>query len=102
MIKVALAFLTAAVLTVGSAASALAAQPFPVNFQNFPLSAKDSSRSGTVLSSSGTLSLASTGLGGPYAYVDPSANANSDGVDGSGQYMFGTWTSGVYAPSFPF
>src|SRR5215208_4590828 len=102
MIKVALAFLTAAVLTLGSAASALAAQPFPVNFHNFPLSAKDSSRSGTVLSSTGTLSLASTGLGGPYAYTDPFANVNSDAVDGSGQYTFGTWTSAAYATSFPF
>jgi hypothetical protein len=102
MIKVALALLTAAVLTLGSAASALAAQPFPVNFQNFPLTAKDSSRSGTVLSSSGALTLASSGLSGPYAYTDPAADANSDGVDGSGQYMFGTWTSGVYAVSFPF
>jgi hypothetical protein len=102
MIKVALSFLTAAALALGSAASALAAQPFPVNFQSFRLGAADSSRSGTVLSSSGALSLASSGLSGPYTYTDPFANVNSDDVDGSGRYMFGTWTSGIYAVSFPF
>lgn len=88
-------------LVLASAAPALAAQPYPVNFHNFPLNAGDSSSSGTVLSG-GSLSLASTGLGGPYAYTDPYANVNSDGADGSGSYRYGTWTSGVYGTSFAF
>jgi Peptidase_C39 like family len=80
------------------AASAHAAQPYPVNFHTFDLSTGASS--GLVLSR-GSLQLASAGLGS-FTYVDPSANANGDGVDGSGIYQSGTWTSDVYPVSFPF
>jgi hypothetical protein len=91
----------AGALALAAAAPALAAQPYPVNFKTFALGAADSSRSGTVLSG-GSLALASSGLSGPYAYTDPYANYNSDGVDGSGAYSYGTWTSGVVNLSFPY
>ena len=91
----------AAGLALAAAAPALAAQPYPVNFKTFALGAADATRSGTVLSG-GSLTLASSGLSGPYTYADPFANYTSDGVDGSGAYSYGTWTSGVYKLSFPF
>jgi hypothetical protein len=91
----------AAALGLTAAAPALAAQPYPVNFQNFSLSAADSTRSGTIVSD-GSLVLASTGLSGPFDYLDPFANYFGDGADGSGAYDYGTWTSGVTNLSFPF
>jgi hypothetical protein len=81
--------------------AARAAQPFPLNFKTFALDAADSSRSGTVLSG-GSLTLASSGLDGPYGYADPFADYYADGVDGSGDYSYGTWTSGVTDLSFPY
>ena len=90
--------LTAGVLS--ASAPALAAQPYPVNFKTFSLAAADSVRDGTVLSG-GALTLASTGLAS-FAYTDPYANYASDGVDGSGSYQSGTWTSGAYRLAFPF
>jgi hypothetical protein len=90
-----------AALGLTAAAPALAAQPYPINFKNFSLSAADSSQSGTVLSG-GSLVLAPTGLSGPLDYVDPFANYFGDGADGSGAYDYGTWTSGVTNLSFPF
>src|SRR5919199_2933672 len=95
-----LPFAAAAVLALAAAAPALAAQPFPLNFKTFSLSAADSSRSGTVLSG-GSLVLASSGLSS-MSYTDLYANYNADGVDGSGKYVYGTWTSGVVNLSFPF
>jgi hypothetical protein len=89
-----------AVMAFAAAAPAFAAQPYPVNFKLFALNAADSSRNGTVLSG-GSLVLASNGLGS-FAYTDPHANYNADGVDGSGVYTSGTWTSGVYTVGFPF
>ena len=89
---------TVVVLLLASAAPALAAQPFPLDYHNFALG------SGTVSGltySGGALTLASSGLGS-FTYVDPYANFNSDGVDGSGVYRSGTWTSDVYTPSFAF
>jgi hypothetical protein len=91
----------AAALGLTAAAPALAAQPYPINFQNFSLSAADSTRSGTVLSD-GSLVLASSGLSGPFDYLDPFADYFGDGADGSGAYEYGTWTSGVTELSFPF
>jgi hypothetical protein len=90
----------AAALALTAAAPALAAQPYPLNFKTFALNASDSARSGTVLSG-GALTLASTGLS-PYSYVDPFANYAGDGADGSGRYLYGTWTSGPTSLSFPF
>src|SRR5919199_3720298 len=95
-----LPFAAAAVLALAAAAPALAAQPFPLNFKTFPLSAADATRSGTVLSG-GSLVLASSGLSST-SYTDLYANYNADGVDGSGAYVYGTWTSGVTTLSFPF
>ena len=90
----------AAVLGLIGTAPALAAQPFPLNYKTFAFNASDSSRSGTVLTSSGSLQLGSAGLGS-LAYTDPFVNYSGDGVDGSGQYLSGTWTSGV-TNLFPF
>ena len=90
----------AAVLGLIGTAPALAAQPYPLNFKTFAFNASDSSRSGTVLTSSGSLQLGSAGLGS-LAYTDPFVNYSGDGVDGSGQYLSGTWTSGV-TNLFPF
>src|SRR6478735_8306301 len=84
----------AAVLGLIGTAPALAAQPYPLNFKTFAFNASDSSRSGTVLTSDGSLQLGSSGLGS-LSYVDPFLNYSGDGVDGSGPYVSGTWTSGV-------
>ena len=95
-----LALIVAAAFTVwlAGAASALAAQPYPVNFHTFDLGT--GATSGLTLTG-GSLGLASSGLGS-FTYVDPSANNAGDGVDGSGIYQSGTWTSDVYPVSFPF
>ncbi len=91
---------SAAGLALSAVAPALAAQPYPVNFKTFSLAAADATRSGTVLSG-GSLTLDSSGLGS-FAYTDPYANYNGDGVAGSGEYVSGTWTSGVTTLTFPF
>ena len=93
-------FLVAAAcgFALANAATALAAQPYPVNFHTFDLSA--GTTSGLTLST-GSLKLASSGLAS-FSYVDPSANNAGDGVDGSGTYQSGTWTSGIYSTGFPF
>ena len=46
------------------------------------------------------MQLGAPGLGS-LSYADPFANYSNDGVDGSGQYVSGTWTSGV-TNLFPF
>jgi len=78
-------------------APAMAAQPYPLNFKTFALSS--SSSTGTILSN-GSLTLGGT-LSGPYAYADPFTNYSGDGVDGTGAYEYGTWTSDV-TNLFPF
>jgi len=78
---------------------ALASQPYPLNYKTFSLGAADATLVGTSFSG-GALKLASNGLG-TFAYTDPFANANGDGVDGSGNYRYGSWTSGTTA-LFPF
>jgi hypothetical protein len=81
-----------------TAGAARAAQPYPLNFQTVDFS------SGTLAGltlSKGALTLAPKGLA-TTNYVDPFANVNGDGVDGSGAYQFGTWTSPVYPLSFGF
>jgi Peptidase_C39 like family len=82
-----------------SATPALAAQPYPLNYKTFSLGATDSALSGTTFGH-GALTLTSRGLS-TFAYTDPFANFNGDGVYGSGSYQYGTWTS---APTglFPF
>jgi hypothetical protein len=91
------ALLAAAACAAGSAAPALAAQPYPVNYHTFDLGAGTASG---LTYSHGALALATSGLG-TFTYSDPFADVNSDGVDGSGVYESGTWTSGAYALSFP-
>jgi hypothetical protein len=91
----------AAVFAFLGTAPALASQPYPLNFKTFAFNAAGSARSGTVLSG-GSLTLASSGLSGPFVYADPFSNYSGDGADGSGTYEYGTWTSGVTNLSFPF
>jgi hypothetical protein len=95
------AFVTVAAawgLLLASAAPALAAQPYPVNFHTFDLGSGTASG---VTYSGGALKLASRNLGSQ-AYTDPYANFAGDGVDGSGTYQYGTWTSPILPLSFPF
>jgi hypothetical protein len=89
----------AAAFALAGAAPALASQPYHINFKNFALDASGSTRDGTVLSH-GALRLASRGLGSS-DYTDLSADYAGDGVDGSGTYQFGTWTSAPTTLSFP-
>src|SRR5690349_22926645 len=81
-----------------SSSSAFAAQPYPIDFHTFDLSGGTTSG---LVRPGGSLTLASTGLG-KFDYADPFANANGDGVDGSGTYRSGQWTSDVHSVSFPF
>src|SRR5215208_1180261 len=87
-----------AAFVLATAAPAPAAQPYPVDFHTFDLAS--GTTAGLTLSH-GSLTLASRGLA-TAAYTDLYANANGDGVDGSGVYSVGTWTSATYGPSFPF
>ena len=94
-----LTVVAAAGLALAASAPALAAQPYPINFKNFPLGSY-ASISG-VTESGGTVTLASTGLGS-FTYTDPFANYSNDGANGSGPYQSGTWTSPDYSTSFGF
>src|SRR6476646_2971412 len=89
----------AAVLGLVGTAPALAAQPYPLNYKTFDLSATSPS-TGTTFSG-GSLSLAASGTGS-LTYADTFANYSNDGVNGSGDYISGTWTSGVTRLSFGF
>ena len=93
-----LAAAVAALALDAAATPALAAQPYPIDFRTvaFSTGALDG-----LVYSNGALTLASKGLA-TTSYADPYANANGDGVDGSGSYQSGTWTSPVYATSFGF
>lgn len=90
----------AAGLLLGSAGTARASQPYPLNFTNVDFSSGTASG---LVNSSGTLTLAPSGLS-TFAYTDPYASVPVLGtaVDGSGTYSYGTWTSPVYTLSFPF
>jgi hypothetical protein len=100
MIKRALLTVVAAAgLALAASAPAFAAQPYPINFKNFPLGSYES-LSGTTVSG-GTVTLASSGLGS-FTYSDPFADYSGDGADGSGVYQSGTWTSPDTALSFGF
>jgi hypothetical protein len=100
MIKRALLTVVAAAgLALAASAPALAAQPYPINFKNFPLGSY-ASVSGTTVSG-GTVTLASTGLGS-FTYSDPFADYSDDGADGSGAYESGSWTGPETSLSFGF
>src|SRR6478736_5700003 len=90
----------AAVLSLVGTAPALAAQPYPLNYKTFDLSVASSS-TGTVFSG-GSLKLGPPGSLGSLTYADTFANYSNDGVNGSGVYRSGTWTSGVTPLSFGF
>jgi Peptidase_C39 like family len=94
-----LTVLAAAVLGLVGTAPALAAQPYPLNFKTFTFNASGSTFSGTVLSGD-SLQLGSSDLGSLH-YDDPFANYSGDEVTGTGDYVSGTWTSGV-TNLFPF
>jgi hypothetical protein len=95
-----LTVLAAAGLALAASAPAFAAQPYPLNFKTFDLGASGSP-SGTAFSG-GSLRLGTSGLGFLPNYVDAFKNYSNDGVDGSGDYVSGTWTSDVTQLSFPF
>src|SRR5512133_3608668 len=101
MRKLLVTVVAAAALALVGTAPALASQPYPLNYKTFALNASDAELSGTVFSD-GSLTLASSGLSGPFAYTDPFTNYTGDGVDGSGDYQYGTWTSAATDLSFPF
>jgi hypothetical protein len=90
----------AAAFALAGAAPALASQPYHLNFKNFALNASDSTRDGTVLYNGTSLRLASGDLRSTN-YTDRFKNYAGDGVDGSGPYEYGTWTSGPIPLSFP-
>jgi hypothetical protein len=94
-----LTVLAAAGLALAASAPAFAAQPYPLNYKTFDLSATSPS-TGTAFSG-GSLSLATSGTGS-LTYADTFANYSNDHVDGSGTYASGTWTSGVTPLSFGF
>ena len=81
------------------AGSAMAAQPYPLNYKTFDLSGGTASG---VSYSGGSLKIAA-GFGS-YQYTDPFSSVAVLGqpVDGSGSYDSGTWTSGWTTLSFPF
>jgi Peptidase_C39 like family len=85
-------------LLLASAATALGAQPYPLNFHTFDLSA---GTPGGVVYSKGALTLSGKGLASQQ-YTDPYANFAGDGVDGSATYQYGTWTSPILPLSFAF
>jgi hypothetical protein len=89
--------IAAAALGLVGTAPALAAQPYPLNFKTFGLSS--SSSTGTVYSG-GSLTLGGT-ISSGFPYADPFINYSGDGVDASGSYEYGSWTSDV-TNIFPF
>ena len=82
------------------AGSAMAAQPYPLNYKTFDLSG--GTKSG-VTYSQGALTLSNKGLGS-FPYTDPYSAVTILGqyVDGSGAYDSGTWTSAWTPLNFPF
>ena len=90
----------ASALALGFAGPAMAVQPYLLNFKNVDFSSGTTSG---LVNSNGTLRLASGQLP-TFQYTDPHAAVPvlGDEVDGSGNYVYGTWTSPVYNMSFPF
>jgi hypothetical protein len=98
--RVALTLGVAAGFLLASASPASAVQSYPLNFNNVDFS------SGTLHGldlDNGTLTLPDGGLD-TFPYTDPFASLPvlDQDVDGSGTYVFGTWTSQEYPMNFPF
>ena len=87
-------------VALASAAPALATQPYMLNYNHVNFS---SSQPDGLVNTNGTLTLAD-GVLPTFDYTDPHASVPVLGeeVDGSGRYVYGTWTSPVYDSSFPF
>jgi hypothetical protein len=88
-------------LLLASASPASAVQPYPLNFQTVDFSS--GTLDGLVLNDDGELQLADNGLGS-FSYTDPfsSLPVLEHAVDGSGEYVSGTWTSDISPMSFSF
>jgi hypothetical protein len=91
----------AAGLLLASAAPAFALQPYPLNFNTVDFTS--GTTHGLDLEGGTTLKLANSGTE-PFTYADPFSSLQVLGhdVDGSGDYVSGTWTSPIYPLSFPF
>jgi len=85
----------AAGLLLASAAPAFALQPYPLNFNTFDFA--QGQTHGLSLEGGTTLKLANSGTE-PFTYADPFSSLQVLGhdVDGSGDYVSGTWTSPIY------
>ena len=98
--RVLVVFGLAFAVALASAAPALATQPYMLNYNkvNFSGGTLDG-----LDNTNGTLTLGS-GQHPTFEYLDPHAAVPVLGqpVDGSGMYVYGTWTSPVYDSSFPF
>jgi hypothetical protein len=90
----------AAGLLLASASPAFAVQPYPLNFQTVDFNT--GTLHGLVLGGDG-LRLADNGFD-QASYTDPFSSLAVLGhsVDGSGDYVSGTWTSDIYPMNFPF
>jgi hypothetical protein len=75
-------------------------QPYPLNFQTVNFAS--GTLNGLVIAG-GKLKLANNGLGS-FTYADPFSSLAVLGhdVDGSGDYLWGSWTSPVYPMNFSF
>ena len=87
-------------LLLASASPAFAVQPYPLNFQTVDFNT--GTLHGLVLGDDG-LKLADNGFD-QFTYTDPFSSLAVLGhsVDGSGDYVSGTWTSDIYPMNFPF
>jgi Peptidase_C39 like family len=94
--RVIVLFGLAAGLLLASAAPAFALQPYPLNFNNVDFTS--GTTQGLTLAGGTTLELANSGLR-QYTYTDPFSSLQVLGhdVDGSGDYVYGTWTSPIYS-----
>jgi hypothetical protein len=92
-VKISIAIVATLALVLGQSATAgpaAAAQPYPVSYHRFAFSAGP----GTTLTSSGALTLASSGLSS-VTYSDPFLGTTRN-------YEMGSWTSGTFATGFGF
>src|ERR1044072_5481560 len=98
--RVIVLFGLAARLLLASASPAFAVQPYPLNFQTVDFNT--GTLHGLVLGDDG-LKLADNGVD-QFTSTAPFSSLAVLGhsVDGSGDYVSGTWTSDIYPMNFPF